>query len=114
MTPRAEISMPNWAGTRASFKRSRTTALENRMPKRRPPARVTAAQNRVSQKHIRAMCRFSSPKMLYRPSSRWRRFMTKLLAYSKITAANSATITHPRSLRDWRYMAPRTLSSPSL
>ena len=62
--PRVEISMPNWAGTRASFKRSRMTALENRMPRRRPPARVTAAQNTVSQKHIRAMCRFSSPKML--------------------------------------------------
>ena len=39
--------------------------------------------------------------------------MTKLLAYSNITAAKRATTKQPTSLRDWRYMAPRTVFSVS-
>ena len=60
------------------------------------------------------MWRFSSPRMLYSPSSRRRRFMTKLLAYSSRIAANSATTSTPMYIRLWRYPAPRTEATMSL
>ena len=45
----------------------------------RPQTRLNSPKNSASTRSRRAMCRVSMPRMLYSPSSCWRRFITKLL-----------------------------------
>ena len=58
---------------------SQNMARESKMPSPRPRAREHTAVSSVSRNRMWAMCRFSIPKMLYRPSSFFRRLMMKLL-----------------------------------
>ena len=58
---------------------SQNRALEKTIPSPRPRAKEHAARSSVSRNRMWAMCRFSMPRMLYRPSSFFRRLMMKLL-----------------------------------
>ena len=58
---------------------TRNITPEKRMPNPMPTTRDSAASTSVSRKMMWAMCRFSIPKILYRPSSFFRRFIIKLL-----------------------------------